>query len=114
MSLHMLILIQAIFWIQGQVLGQIIRFLVILKILVMRLHRHFTELKNLDPWLRYETSKLVPTHTFLLKGMEKPAQKSPFSYVEIFLILLLITYGIPFLAKSSNFIGCTNDIKDLL
>ena len=52
-------------------MGQIIRFLVILKILVMRVYRHFTELKNIDPWLRYETSKLATTHTSLLKVWKK-------------------------------------------
>ena len=80
----------------------------------MRLHRHFTELKDLDPWLRYETSKLAPTYTFSKQRMEKPAQNSPFSYIEILLFLVLITYGIPFLAKLSKFIGCTNGIKDFI
>ena len=78
----------------------------------MRLHRHFTELKNLDLWLRHEASKLANTHTFLLKGMEKLAQKSPFLYVEILLFLLLISYRIPFLAKLSDIIGCSNIITD--
>ena len=74
----------------------------------MCLHRHFTELKNLDSWLSYETSKLAPTHTFSKKRMEKRDQKSTFSYVKIHLFFLLINCGIPFLAKLLNFISYTN------
>ena len=73
----------------------------------MRLHRHFTELKNLDPWLRYETFKLAPTHTFSKKRMEKRDRKSPFSYVNIHLFFLLISCGIPFLAKLLHFVSYT-------
>ena len=44
--------------------------------------------------------------------MERLDQKSSFSYVEILIFLLLTGYEMPFLTKFSNFIGCTNAIKD--
>ena len=109
-SLHTLNPIQAIFCIQEYVLDQIVRYSVILKILLMRFHRRFTELKNLDSWLRYETSKLAPTHTFSNKRMENRDQKSPFSYVKIHLSFLLISCGIPFLAQLLNFVSYTNSM----
>ena len=82
------------------------------KIQLMYFQKLFTELKNIASLLRYNLSKLAPVRIFCTRTSGNFSQKLRFSYFEIQLFWLLLTLGIPFLARLLSFIGNANVIWD--